>query len=78
MKDSFEYLKNECKRAVVHTTDEEKTLEIETDASYVSLAATLNQRGRPVTFRSRTLNPAERNYSPVEKEASAIIESTRE
>ena len=43
--------------------------------SDIAIAATLNQCGRPVAFFSRTLSPAERCHSSVEKEAYAVVES---
>ena len=43
----------------------------------VSLAATLNQAGQPVTFFSRTLQRPEVRRPSVEKEAQAITESIR-
>ena len=42
-----------------------------------SIAAILNQAGRPVAFFSQTLESSEQNESPVEKEAFAVIESLR-
>ena len=51
IKKSFEYLKSKLERAVVYTIDKEKSFEIETDASYMSLVATLNQGGRSVASR---------------------------
>lgn len=57
---------------MVYTIAEGKPLE--TDASYVSLAVTPNQEGRPVAFWFTTLNLSVRNYSPVNKEANAIID----
>ena len=50
---------------------------VETDASDVAQSASLNQRGRPVAFFSRTLAKVERNQSSVEKEAAAIVEGIR-
>lgn len=55
--------------------DEELPFEVETDASEVAIAATLNQAGRPVAFFSRTLQGPEIRHLSVEKEAQAIIES---
>ena len=57
--------------------DENLPFEVETDASEVALAATLNQAGRPVAFFSRTLQEPEVRHPSVEKEAQAIIESMR-
>ena len=51
---------------------------METDASYLCLAATLNQQQQPVAFFSRTLKRSEYKHHPVEKEAAAIVESLRE
>ena len=42
-----------------------------------TIAATLNQSGRPVAFFSRTLSNSERHHSSVEKEAYAIVEALR-
>jgi len=74
---AFESLKSELESAVLVTVDQKRPLVLETDASDVAIAATLNQDGRPVTFFSRTLNSSERNHSAVEKEAYAIVEAIR-
>ena len=50
---------------------------METDASEVALAATLNQAGRPVAFFSITLQGPEVRHPSVEKEAQAINASIR-
>ncbi|GFO24398.1 retrovirus-related pol polyprotein from transposon 17.6 [Plakobranchus ocellatus] len=77
VKESFELLKKEIEMAAVTTIDHESPLVVETDASDIAIAATLNQNGRPVAFFSRTLNQSERKHSSVEKEAYAIVESLR-
>ena len=74
---SFHNLKRELEKAVLVTHDPTKPLVVETDASDFAIAATLNQNGRPVAFFSRTLNQSEKHHSPIEKEASAIVESFR-
>ncbi len=76
-KDAFNILKTEIENAVLVTVDNDSPLVVETDASDIAIAATLNQKGRPVAFYSRTLNPSERNHSSVEKEAYAIVEALR-
>ena len=76
-KQSFETLKRELENASVVTIDYKTPLVVETDASDVAIAATLNQDGRPVAFFSRTLTASERNHSSVEKEAYAIVEAFR-
>ena len=50
---------------------------MECDASETAVSATLNQGGRPVAFTPRTLQPSERHYPAVEKEATAVIEAVR-
>ena len=72
---AFESLKKSIEESVVTAIDE--NLQVETDASEVALAATLNQAGRPVACFSRTLQEPEVRHPSVEKEAQAIIESIR-
>ena len=72
---AFESLKKSIEKSVVTAVDEEFLFEVETDASEVAIAATLNQAGHPVAFFSRTLQGPEIQHPSVEKEAQAIIES---
>ena len=76
--DAFCSLKSEIERSVVQVIDKDQPFVSETDASDFTLGATLNQRGRPVAFFSRTLTKAEQRHPmAVEKEAAAIVESIR-
>lgn len=74
---AFESLKKTVEEAVVVAIDDSVPFDVETDASDVALAATLNQNGRPVAFFSRTLQGSELKHASVEKEAQAIIEAVR-
>ena len=74
-KNAFFALKNEIKDAAISTIDSDVPFVVETDASNVAIAATLNQEGRPVAFFSRTLNQTEQKHHAVEKEAYAIVEA---
>ena len=76
--EAFQVLKNDLKDAALQSIDFNETFVVETDASDFCIAATLNQRGRPVAFFSRTLNNNEIKHHPVEKEAAAIVESIQE
>jgi transposase InsO family protein len=75
--DAFESLKKSVEKAVITAVDESIPFDVETDASDVALAATLNQNGRPAAFFSRTLQGSELKHAAVEKEAQAIIEAVR-
>ena len=46
---------------------------IQTDASIKGFGAVLLQNGKPVVFVGRALIPAEKNYSTLEKELTAIV-----
>lgn len=74
---AFDDLKKEIANSVVNSIDESLPYTVETDASDVAIAATLNQAGRPVAFFSRMLNQSEKKQSAVEKEAHAIVEAVR-
>ena len=74
---AFNMLKSDMELAAFRPIDEGMPFVVECDASETTLSATLNQGGRPVAFMSKTLQGREMHYSPVEKEATAIIEAVR-
>ena len=73
----LESLKEEICKSFVASFDENAPLQVETDASNTSLAATLSQHNRPVAFFSKTLSPSERLQPAIEREATAVIEAVR-
>ena len=75
--EAFHYLKQMVEESSVMAIDEAVPFEVQTDASDIALAATLNQQGRPVAFWSRALQGSELKHASVEKEAQAIIEAIR-
>ena len=76
--DAFEQCKELLTNApILIYPDFEKEFYLTTDASNVAIGSVLSQNSKPVAYYSRTLNSAEKNYSTIEKELLAIIESTR-
>lgn len=76
----------ECKRALSQATllvhpNMQAELSIVTDASDVSIGATLQQRIRdqwePLGFFSKKLSPSQRKYSPYDRELLAIYEAIK-
>ena len=49
--------------------------EIHTDASHYQLGAVISQKGKPIAFYSRKLNPAQTRYTTTERELLSIIET---
>lgn len=50
---------------------------IQCDASKDGLGCCLMQNGKPVSFASRSLTPAEQNFSQIEKELLSVVWATR-
>ena len=74
---SFSGLLRDLAAASVTCIQENVPFVVECDASEYALAATLNQRGQPVAFHSRTFSKCEVRYFTVEKEAVAIMDAVR-
>ena len=75
---AFEKLRDALTRApVLKTADPAKDYYLHTDASDFALGATLMQRDEenklhPIAYASKTLNPAQRNYSVTDRECLAM------
>jgi hypothetical protein len=52
--------------------------EINTDASAYQLGACISQNGKPITFYSRKLNPAQTWYTTTERELLSIVKTLKE
>ena len=52
--------------------------EIHTDASHTQLGAVTSQKGKPIAFYSRKLNPAQTRYTTMERELLSIVETLKE
>lgn len=55
----------------------EEPFTLTTDGSNFAIGSVLSQKGHPVGYFSRTLNPAERKYSTIERELLAIVDSCK-
>lgn len=76
--EAFNKLKNIIKEDVVLAyPDVTQEFVLTTDASNYAIGAVLSQKGRPISFGSRTLNQHEINYSTIEKELLAIVWGTK-
>lgn len=79
---TFDLCKNIlCNDPLLQYPDFSKPFNLTTDASNVAIGAVLSQgkigNDLPIGYASRTLNPAEKNYSTIEKELLAIVWATK-
>ena len=67
-----------AKETLVTFPDFSKEFEIHTDASKLQLGACISQEGKPVTFYSPKLQPAQTRYTTTERELLSIVETLKE
>ena len=67
-----------AKEALLTFPDFNEEFEIHTDASKLQLGACISQRGKPVAFYSRKLQPAQTRYTTTERELLSIVETLKE
>ena len=72
---AFYLMKNKIAEATLQPIDKAVPFIVETDASNFTIAATLNQNGKPVPFHVRALSTSEQRHLAVEKEAYAVVEA---
>ena len=66
------------KEVLLSYPDFNQPFDIHTDASDVQLGAVISQKGQPIAFYSRKLNPAQTRYTTTERELLAIVETLKE
>ncbi|XP_071629552.1 uncharacterized protein [Temnothorax longispinosus] len=76
--ESFDILRNAlCHEPILQYPDFTKPFLLTTDASGTAIGAILSQgqigKDQPISYASRVLNKAEKNYSTIEKELLAIV-----
>lgn len=64
---------NSIKDLELYMLEEDKIYTLETDASDIVLGVTLKQSGKQISYISRLLNKAEKNYTVTEKEPLASL-----
>ena len=76
---AFETAKKIIAREVILAyPDFNAPFEIHTDASHYQLGAVISQKGKPIAFYSRKLNPAQTRYTTTERELLSIVETLKE
>ena len=58
--------------------DHNQSFDIETDTCNYQLGAAIKQNGRPIAYYTPKLNSVQKNYSTIEKEQLAIMETFKE
>ena len=58
--------------------DFNKVFEIHTDTNHLQLDTVISQKGKPIVFYSRKLNPVQTRYTTTEKELLSIVETLKE
>ena len=66
-----------CNSIPLCVPDFNSLFEITTDASNLAIGASLQQKGKPLAFYSRTLTDCERRYSTYDKELLAIFSTVK-
>ena len=67
-----------AKEVMLAYPDYTQPFEIHTDASHYQLGAVISQKGKPIAFYSRKLNPAQTRYTTTERELLSIVETLKE
>jgi hypothetical protein len=67
-----------AKETLLTSPDFNKPFEIHTDASKLQLGACISQDGKPLTFYSCKLNPAQTQYTTTKREVLSIVETLKE
>jgi transposase InsO family protein len=71
---AFELIKAELTSdKVLYIFDPSLPTQVATDACGTGLGAVLLQKNQPIAYAARSLTPAERNYSTIEKELLAVV-----
>jgi len=67
-----------ARKVLLHYPNFNDVFEIHPDASATQLGAVISQKGKPISFYNRKLNPAQTRYITTKRKLLAVVETLKE